>query len=90
VSIDSASPNAREPAGRKLFPPIVYDGELPVDGGVINNVPVDLMKEFSNSGITVGVDVSPPHELNEIRDYCCRGAVILHAWPVRTGSNLRL
>jgi lysophospholipid hydrolase len=52
-----------------VFPPIVYDGELHIDGGVINNVPVDLMKEFSNSGITVGVDVSPPHELNEIPDY---------------------
>jgi predicted acylesterase/phospholipase RssA/CRP-like cAMP-binding protein len=52
-----------------VFPPIVYDGELHVDGGVINNVPVDLMKEFSNSGITFGVDVSPPHELNETADY---------------------
>jgi len=52
-----------------LFPPIVYDGELHVDGGVINNVPVDLMKDFCNSGITVGIDVSPPHELNPIPDY---------------------
>jgi lysophospholipid hydrolase len=52
-----------------VFPPIVYAGELHVDGGVINNVPVDLMKEFSNSGITVGIDVSPPHELNQISDY---------------------
>jgi predicted acylesterase/phospholipase RssA len=52
-----------------VFPPTVYDGELHVDGGVINNVPVDLMKDFSNSGITVGIDVSPPHELNAIPDY---------------------
>jgi lysophospholipid hydrolase len=52
-----------------LFPPVVYDGELHVDGGVINNVPVDVMKAFSNEGITIGVDVSPPHELHPIHDY---------------------
>ncbi len=52
-----------------VFPPIVYDGELHVDGGVINNVPVDIMKTFLNDGITAGVDVSPPHELNEVGDY---------------------
>jgi len=52
-----------------LFPPVVNDGELHVDGGVINNVPVDIMKAFSNDGITIGVDVSPPHELHSIHDY---------------------
>ncbi|HUL16138.1 MAG TPA: cyclic nucleotide-binding domain-containing protein [Terriglobales bacterium] len=52
-----------------LFPPVVDEGELHVDGGVINNVPVDIMKTFSNEGITVGVDISPPHELYPIRDY---------------------
>jgi len=52
-----------------LFPPVVYDGDLHVDGGVINNVPVDMMKAFSNEGITMGVDVSPPHELHPIHDY---------------------
>ena len=52
-----------------VFPPIVYEGELHVDGGVINNVPVDIMKTFSNNGIAVGVDVSPPHELNVVGDY---------------------
>jgi lysophospholipid hydrolase len=57
-----------------VFPPIVYEGELHVDGGVISNVPVDIMKTFSNNGIAVGVDVSPPHELNTIQDY---GDVVL-------------
>jgi predicted acylesterase/phospholipase RssA len=52
-----------------VFPPMVFDGELHVDGGVINNVPVDAMKDFCNAGITVGVDVSPPHPLNAISDY---------------------
>jgi predicted acylesterase/phospholipase RssA/CRP-like cAMP-binding protein len=52
-----------------VFPPMVYDGELHIDGGVINNVPVDIMKPFCNQGITVGIDVSPPHELYPVRDY---------------------
>lgn len=52
-----------------VFPPVVYDGELHVDGGLLNNVPVDIMKPFCNGGIVIGVDVSPPHELNPIADY---------------------
>lgn len=52
-----------------VFPPIVYEGELHIDGGVINNVPVDLMRPFCNRGLTIGVDVSPPHQLHAVRDY---------------------
>ena len=52
-----------------IFPPVVIDGELHVDGGLINNVPVDVMKAFSNQGIVIGVDVSPPHELKPVVDY---------------------
>jgi NTE family protein/lysophospholipid hydrolase len=52
-----------------IFPPMVIDGELHVDGGLINNVPVDIMKTFSNDGLVIGVDVSPPHELNIVQDY---------------------
>jgi predicted acylesterase/phospholipase RssA len=52
-----------------VFPPVVLEGELHVDGGLINNVPVDVMKAFCNHGTVVGVDVSPPHELNTIVDY---------------------
>ncbi len=36
---------------------------------MINNTPVDVMRTFSNEGIVVGVDVSPPHELNLVADY---------------------
>ena len=58
--------STRAPA---VFPPVVYDGELHVDGGVLNNVPVDIMRPFCNGGTVIGVDVSPPHELNLIADY---------------------
>jgi predicted acylesterase/phospholipase RssA len=52
-----------------IFPPVVLDGELHVDGGLINNVPVDVMKTFSNQGFVIGVDVSPPHQLDRVADY---------------------
>ncbi len=55
--------------GPVIFPPVVYDGELHVDGGVLNNVPVDVMKSFVNGGIVIGVDASPPHELSLVEDY---------------------
>lgn len=52
-----------------IFPPVVIAGELHVDGGLINNVPVDVMSDFANGGVVIGVDVSPPHELNEVANY---------------------
>lgn len=52
-----------------IFPPMVMRGELHVDGGLINNVPVDVMRSFVGDGAVIGVDVSPPHELHEVQDY---------------------
>lgn len=52
-----------------IFPPVVMEGELHIDGGLINNVPVDVMRSFSNNGNVIGVDVSPPHELHNIVNY---------------------
>jgi predicted acylesterase/phospholipase RssA len=52
-----------------VFPPVVVDGDLHVDGGLINNVPVDVMKTFSNQGVVIGVDVSPPHQIRPVVDY---------------------
>jgi len=62
----SALASTRAPG---VFPPVVLDGHLHVDGGVLNNVPVDVMKNFVNGGYVMGVDVSPPHELNDTEDY---------------------
>ena len=52
-----------------VFPPLVIDGELHVDGGLINNVPVDIMLGVANQGPVIGVDVSPPHELKLVTNY---------------------
>ena len=52
-----------------IFPPVVMNGELHVDGGLINNVPVDVMRDFAGEGTVIGVDVSPPHELSAVSNY---------------------
>lgn len=42
-----------------LFPPVVEDQDLYVDGGVLNNLPVDVMKEFLGpGGQVIAVDIS--------------------------------
>ena len=45
-----------------VVPPVVYHGGLLVDGGLLNNVPADLMRQRSN-GRVVAVDVSPKVDL---------------------------
>ena len=40
-----------------VFPPVIADGVMYVDGGVLNNMPTDLIREFG-AGFVVGVDVA--------------------------------
>ncbi|MCZ6501736.1 MAG: patatin-like phospholipase family protein, partial [Gammaproteobacteria bacterium] len=44
------------------IPPMVFDGELHVDGGVLNNLPVDKMREICD-GFIIANNVSPQVEL---------------------------
>jgi len=46
-------------AATPIFTPILCDGDLLVDGGFLNNVPVDVMRERLGSGTVLGVDCSP-------------------------------
>ncbi len=47
-----------------LVPPVGKDGRLLVDGGVLNNLPVDTMHELAEGPI-VAVDVARRHERND-------------------------
>ena len=40
-----------------VFPPVILDGALHVDGGVLNNLPTDLIRA-NGAGFVVGVDVA--------------------------------
>ena len=42
-----------------IMPPVFHKGDLLVDGGVTNNLPVDVMRSVCGSGTVIAVDVSP-------------------------------
>jgi NTE family protein/lysophospholipid hydrolase len=45
-----------------ILPPIVYGGEIHADGGIFNNVPADVMKDFAG-GRVIAVDVGTSVDL---------------------------
>ena len=46
------------------FPPIIDQGDLLIDGAMVNMVPVDVMSEFSQGGTIIGVDVTAEEDLS--------------------------
>ncbi len=51
-----------------IFPPVVMHGQLHLDGGIVNNLPTDLMKKFSSSiGTSIAVELI--HVTQEAKDY---------------------
>lgn len=52
-----------------VLPPVPYDGDLLVDGGVLDNVPVDEMRRRNPTGKVVAVDVAPVEGPVAERDY---------------------
>jgi predicted acylesterase/phospholipase RssA/CRP-like cAMP-binding protein len=42
-----------------MFPPLGWDDEVLVDGGVVDNVPCDVMRREIGTGTVIAVDVSP-------------------------------
>lgn len=51
-----------------VLPPISDNGKLLLDGGYINNIPVDVMAHSGNAGIIIAVDVSTMFD-NDVNDY---------------------
>jgi NTE family protein/lysophospholipid hydrolase len=51
-----------------IFPPVPYDGDLHVDGGVSNNVPIDVLDSLYGGHI-IAVDVIPPVDLQATGDF---------------------
>ncbi|MEQ8857069.1 MAG: cyclic nucleotide-binding and patatin-like phospholipase domain-containing protein [Pseudomonadales bacterium] len=43
-----------------VLPPVSEGDDLLVDGGVLNNLPVDLMREQNPTGLVIAIDVAPP------------------------------
>lgn len=50
-----------------LFSPMLCEGDLLVDGGVLNNLPIDVMQRLNYDGPIIAVNVFPNVDL--LRDY---------------------
>ncbi|MGE5139598.1 MAG: patatin-like phospholipase family protein, partial [Rudaea sp.] len=48
-----------------IFSPVLHDGDLQVDGAVMNNVPTDVMHDLGQVGRVVTVNVMPPVDLDK-------------------------
>ena len=48
-----------------VFTPIQHNGDVLVDGGVMNNFPIDVMRGFRGNGPIIGVNVSRQDELTK-------------------------
>jgi NTE family protein/lysophospholipid hydrolase len=46
-----------------ILPPVTRNGEVFVDGGLLNNLPIDVMQSLSGGGPVIAVDVSPDVDL---------------------------
>lgn len=46
-----------------ILPPVVENNEVYVDGAVLNNFPIDIMRTM-HRGMNIGVDVTAEHDLN--------------------------
>jgi NTE family protein/lysophospholipid hydrolase len=52
---------SNSPAG--IFPPTLIDGHLLVDGAILNNVPVDIMRQRVGKGLVIAADVNLRQDL---------------------------
>jgi NTE family protein len=53
-----------------IFPPVVIKGRLHTDGGILNNLPVDVMRKFIGSkGMVIAVELTHLNEDNTDYDF---------------------
>jgi lysophospholipid hydrolase len=52
-----------------IYPPVVTNGDLLVDGALVDNLPVETMSSFLGGGSIIAVDVSPRVDLTSNADF---------------------
>jgi NTE family protein/lysophospholipid hydrolase len=52
-----------------LMPPVVHQGDLLLDGSLLDDMPIDIMRDKIGNGTVIAVDVSPLVDLAENPDY---------------------
>lgn len=68
-----------------VAPPYAYNGRLLLDGGLLNNLPVDVASEFG-CGEILAVNVDPKEEM-AIRDQDFDGSLSKQLWRRLTGNS---
>ncbi len=69
-----------------IAPPYVEQGELLVDGGLLNNLPVDIAKA-DGAGMAIAVDVSPQTEFRLPTSYSGRPQALSVLWSRLTRKS---
>lgn len=59
-----------------ILPPVVVKGEMLVDGGLLNNLPVDIMR--SRAGTVIAIDIALPVDLT----VASQTRVAFSGWPL--------
>ena len=67
-----------------VLPPVPEGDELLVDGGVLNNLPIDAMRQINPSGPVIAVDVLPPHGPRARSDF----GLSVSGWRLALGKIL--
>lgn len=52
-----------------VFAPISKNGHLLVDGGLVDNMPIDIMREICESGLVIAVNVAQAQEAHRYWDF---------------------
>jgi len=52
-----------------VLPPVPYGADLLVDGGVTNNIPINIMRDLNPTGTVIALDVAPPNGPRAKEDY---------------------
>ena len=47
-----------------IFPPLPWNDDLLVDGGLVNNIPADVMRSLTPGGTVFAVDVAPSEDIH--------------------------
>lgn len=67
-------------------PPVTSGGSLLVDGGLLNNLPADVMRDRCD-GAVIGVNVTPGVDLTTAREWPTQMSGWRHAWERLTGAR---
>ena len=61
-----------------VFLPVIEDGNELVDGGIMDNFPVEAMLDLSESRTVIGIQINPYKERKRVYDYDCH----LSGWRI--------